>query len=80
MSIILAGCALVFFTILGFWRPNPIPFMLAAGVAAGLGFQWFDTYTNNMGLVMSLALIGYSFACIGYAFRMIFWSDRLRDE
>jgi len=80
MSLILALSVVAFFSFLGFWRPNPLPFMLAAGASMILGLYWYDVYTTNLGLSVSLMLIMYSLVCIGYAFRCIFFRDRLRDE
>jgi hypothetical protein len=79
MSIVLAGCAVIFFSGLGYWRPSPLPFMLSAGAALMLGLQWFDTYTTNIGLSVSMMLILYSFVCVAYAYGLIFWKDRLHD-
>lgn len=72
----MAGCGVVFFSMLGFWKPNPLPFMLAAGSSIILGFYWYDVYTNNMGLTMGLMLIAYGLVCVGYAYRCIFWRER----
>jgi len=80
MSLVLAGCAVVFFSALGFWRPNPLPFMLAAGASIMLGLYWYDVYTTNLGLALGLMLIAYSLVCVGFAFRCIFQKDRLREE
>ena len=77
---ILALSVVVFFSVLGFWKPNPLPFMLAAGASLMLGLYWFDVYTTNIGLGISLMMIAYSLVCIGWAFRLIFWKDRLQGE
>jgi len=79
MSLELAGCAVVFFSLLAYWRPNPLPFMLAAGSSLMLGLQWYDVYTTNTGLTIGLMLIAYSFVCVAFAFRCIFWKES-RDE
>ena len=80
MSLVLAGCVVVFFSVLGFWRLNALPFMLAAGASMMLGLYWYDVYTTNIGLALGLMLIAYSLVCVGFAFRCIFWKDRLREE
>lgn len=80
MSLALAGLVVVFFSVLGFWRPNPLPFMMAAGASLMLGLYWYDVYTTNIGLTIGLMLIAYSLVCIGFAFMCIFWKDRLREE
>lgn len=72
--------ALAFFSFLGFWRPDSLPFMLAAGVSLIMGLYWFDIFTTNLGLTVGLMFIAYSFVCVGYAFRCIFFRDRTGGE
>ena len=72
--------ALAIFSALAFWKPNPLLFMMAAGTSLMLGLDWYDVYTTNIGLTISLMLMAYALVCLGYAFRCIFWRDRLRDE
>ena len=80
MSLALAGCAVVFFSVLAFWKSDALMFMLAAGASLMLGLYWYDIYTTNIGLAISMMLIAYSFVCLGFAYRYIFWRDRLREE
>ena len=75
MSLILAWCALVFFSGMGFWRPNPVLFMLAAAASITTGLYWFDVYTTDIGLSIGLALIAYGLLCVGLAFKCIFWRE-----
>lgn len=72
MSLILAGCAVMLFSLLAFWKYNALLFMLTAGASIMVGLQWFDVYTTSTGLAISLMLIAYSFVCIGFAFACIF--------
>ncbi len=65
----------IFLSMVAFWRPNAVLFMLAAGASLITGFSWYDTYMTNAGLTISLMLIGYSFACLGFAFRCLFWRE-----
>ena len=76
----LALAVMVFFSALGFWRPNPLSFMLAAGSSLMLGLYWYDVYTNNLGLTIGLMLIVYSLVCAGFAFKCIFWRERPGEE
>jgi len=80
MSLVLAGLVVVFFSVLGFWRPNPVLFMLAAGASLIVGLYWFDTFTTNMGLAVGILLVSFALVCVGFAYRCIFWRDRLREE
>lgn len=70
---ILAGCAVIFFSVLAFWRYNALLFMLAAGASLMTGLYWYDTYTNELGLAMGILLIAYSLVCLGFAMQCIFW-------
>ena len=63
-------------SILAFWKPNPVLFMLAGGMVFMTGFYWYDCYTTNIGLSIGLCLIGYGLYCEALALRTIFWSDK----
>ena len=76
MSIALAGCAVVLFSLLSFWKYNAITFMLTAGVSLMLGLGWYDVYSTETGLSISLMLVGYSLACAAFAFACIFRGER----
>ena len=80
MSLVLEGSALVFFSLLAYWRPNPLPFMLAAGTSLMLGLHWYDVYVTNTGLTVGLMLIVYSFVCVAFAFRCLFWKGDISEE
>lgn len=80
MGLALAWLVVVFFSLLGFWRPNPVLFMLAAGAALMTGLYWYDVYTTNLGLGISLMLIVYALVCVGLAFRCIFWREIPSEE
>ena len=80
----LAAGAVVFFSLLAFWKKNrfvtALMFMLAAGTSMIVGLQWYDVYTTNTGLTIGLMLIGYSFTCMAFAFRCLFWTERISEE
>ena len=80
MSLVLAGCAVVFFSLIAFWKSNAIVFMVAGGASLLLGLYWFDVYTSDIGLTLSLVFIGYSLLCLGLAFRYIFWREDILEE
>ena len=79
MSLWLALSALGLFSVLAFWKPNAVLFMLMAGISIILGLTWYDLYTTNMGLTMGLMLIAYALFCIGMAFRLLFWRQEIED-
>lgn len=77
---ILAGCAVVFFSWVAFWKHNALMFLLAAGASLMTGFYWYDTYTNNLGLSIGILLIAYSLVCFGFALGCIFWREKTSEE
>lgn len=77
MSLVMAGSAVLFFSLMAFWRPNAVLFMVAAGASMMTGLYWYDVYTTNIGLSISLMLIAYSLLCIGLAFKCIFYRGEI---
>ena len=77
MGMIMA--AVVFFSLLAWWKLNAVMFMLAAAASITTGLYWFDLYTTNIGLSISLAFIGYGLLCVGLAFRFIFWREDILE-
>ena len=80
MSLILPLAAMVLFSVIAFWKYNALTFMMVAGLSIMSGFYWYDVFTDDTGLSISLVLIAYSFVCVGFAFRLIFWKEGLREE
>jgi len=70
---------LVILSILAFWKSNALLFMLAGGTSIMVGLYWYDIYTTDLGLGISLMLIAYSLLCLGLAFRFIFWREDILD-
>jgi len=79
MSLVLAGAAVVFFSLIAAWKSNAIVFMVVAGASLMLGLYWFDVYNSGIGLTLSLVFIGYSLLCLGLAFRYIFWLEDILE-
>jgi len=73
MSLYGAVIILVFLTVIAFWKPIAPLFMIMAGVSLMLGLYWFDVFTTEIGMAVSLALIAYSLICMGYAFKVALW-------
>ena len=78
MSLFAAGLVLIFLTAIAFWKPIAPLFMIMAGTSLMLGLYWFDIFTTNIGMAVSLALIAYSIICMGYAFKVALW-DGVED-
>ncbi len=76
MSLGMAFSALAFFSFLAFWKPNAPLFMVIGAIALFTGFKWFDVYTTDTGLAISLMIISYGFIAWGFAFRCIFIRER----
>jgi len=78
MHLIAGLIALIFFSMLGYWRTGAVMsstvWMIAGGTSLTLGLFWYDVYTNNVGLTISLMLILYWLVCWGYAFAQLFAS------
>lgn len=70
---------LALFSVLAFWKSNAIIFMLAGGTSIMVGLYWFDIYTTDLGLAISLMFIAYSLVCLGLAFRCIFWREDILE-
>lgn len=66
---------LALFSVLALWKPNPVLFLINAGIAVMTGLEYFNLYVSNQGLAVSLMIIAYSIYCIAMAFRMIFWGQ-----
>lgn len=75
MSLLIGFLALTLFSGLAFWKLNAVLFMLTAGIALMVGFKWYDVYTDETGLTISLSIVAYSLVCIAFAFRCLFWRN-----
>ena len=80
MNLAITGSVVVFFSLLAFWRLNALMFMMAAGASIMLGLQWYDIYTTNTGLGISLMIIAYSIVCIAFAFKCLFPKENRSEE
>ena len=60
---------------LALWKPNPVLFMVAAGILIISGFKWWDYFPDDVGLATSLMLVAFSFVNLGLAYRVLFWSS-----
>jgi len=78
--LVLAGCAVVFFSMLAFWRYNAVMFMLASGASLITGLYWYDAYTDELGLAVGILLVAYSMVCLGFALQCIFWRKPASEE
>ena len=83
MHLIAGLMALIFFSLLGFWRPSAVlssvVWLVAGGISLALGLYWYNVYTNSMGLSVSLVLIVYWLVCWGYAYAQLFASGKAKE-
>ena len=68
MTMLLFGMLSAF----AFWQSAPVLFMVSGGVGLATAFYWYDTYTNNFGLAVSLVLLALSLYYLAVAFRAMF--------
>jgi hypothetical protein len=47
--------------------------MMLSGFSSITGLQFYEVYTNEMGMAISLGLVAYSLLCIGYAYKVVFY-------
>lgn len=76
MELSMTGAAVVFFSAMAFWRQNPALFLVCAGCSIMCGLEWYNHYTTNYGLGISIMIILYAFICIFFAYRMIFFKGK----
>ena len=77
MGMIMA--AVVFFSLLAWVWKNTAAFMISAGASLMAGLYWFDVYTTDVGLSISLMMIAYAFLCLALAFKHIFWREDILE-
>ena len=80
MTIVLSLAVLTGFSVLAFWSRYAPFFMIVAGASMMAGLKFYDVYTNDTGLSISLCLIGYAFIAVAFAFRYIFWTGESRED
>jgi len=72
---------LIGFSVLAFFSKYPPVFMITSGIALMTGLKWYDVFTNDTGLAVSLVIIAYAFICTFFSFRYIFWKEeRISEE
>lgn len=76
MSLFLAFIPVIFFSLLSWWKYNPILFMVTAGVSLLVGFNAPDFLspdtTTSLEVTIGLTFIAYALLCVGMAFQTIF--------
>ena len=75
MMLIVSFLPIALFSIIAFWKPNAVLFMITGGISLFMGLSWFDTCPSDLGLAIGLCIVAYSVYCIGMAFRMLFWKE-----
>ncbi len=76
MSIIIGTLILTLFSILSLWKPNPVLFMINAGISILVGLVIYNYMETPLGLGLSLIIgIAYTIYNIAMAYRMFFWKE-----
>lgn len=71
---------LIGFSVLAFWSKYAPVFMITSGVGLMTGLKWYDVFTDDTGLSVSLGIIAYAFICLFFAYRFMFWKEEGRSE
>lgn len=77
---LMALVCLALLSVLAFWRPNAVLFMVlaAAGISLGLAapdVMSSEATTTPLDLTITISLIGYGLMCSGWAFKLMFWRE-----
>ncbi len=87
---IMAILIVALFSVLAFWRPNAILFMMLAAVSLMTGFAMPDlmidlpvpmglaaswSSTTELDITLAMSFIIYGFLCAGLAFRTMLWRE-----
>jgi len=71
LSLAIMCIPLALFSILAYWKNHAMLFLILAAVSLFVGFKWYDIYTNDTGLVISICLMAYSLVNIGMAIKAL---------
>lgn len=66
---------LVLLSLLAFWKPNALLFLLVGGLSVMAGLNWYNIYTTPVGLTTALMLVAYGFIGFGYAIKCLVWKE-----
>ena len=69
---VIAFSAVMFFSVLAFWKYDALLFMITAGASVMTGLYWRDTYTTNIGLSIGILLIIYGLICLVFGIGCLF--------
>jgi hypothetical protein len=72
------------FSVLAFWKPNAILFMMLS--VASITVSFFipdlispDSSTTGIDIAVFIGLIIYSFLCVSWAFKLMFWKEEPKE-
>ena len=80
MSLAIAGAAVVFFSVMAFWKHSALMFMITSGASLMLGLEWYDVYVTDTGLTIGLMLIMYSLVAGAFAYSCMFHTEARDGE
>jgi len=76
VGVLSALAAIVALSFMAYWKPHGVLFAIIAGMSLMTGLEWYNVQVTNLGLSISVMLIGYSFLAIGFSYRVILTSRR----
>jgi len=74
---------LMFLAVLAYWKPNPILFLIIAGVAIFSGFEWFNTLSGDYreyAMAVSVGFIAFAILNFGFAIKLLVWKEAEGEE
>ena len=80
LALAISFIPLALFSVLAFWKPNALLFMLTGTIAIFIGLFFYDVYTEDVGLAIGMCIIAYGLVSYGYAFRCIFIRERSGED
>ena len=76
LALVISFIPLTLFSVLAFWKPNALLFMLTGTVSMFIGFFYYDVFVTPIGLAIGMMMIAYGLVAYGFAFRCIFIRER----
>ena len=62
----------IFFSLLAFWKPNAVLYMLTGAVALFTGLFWYSEFGTPISMAIAMCLISYCLVCCGFAYKYLF--------
>ncbi len=67
LSLAIMCIPLALFSLLAYWKNIPLLYIILSAISLFVGFKWYDVYTDDTGLAISIGLIAFALVNIGRA-------------